>query len=175
MNMEQPLLEILPQELIICILECVCDLIIKELATLKFRQPKTPYGSTLNQFLQLNLVSKSFYHLLAYSIRVDGQPIKKRLLDLQMQKFTDYLESAEGYLLGRGRFIAGRRQCETLVIWKTCGQVWKNPPFVNIVPQLLLEEGNYCWSSEAAMYFLFQLKQFLDKEQVEGEQNRKYL
>jgi hypothetical protein len=127
--MGQPLLEILPPELIICILECVCGLIIKELSTLTFRRPKKPYGSTLNQFLQLNLVSKSFYHLLAYNIRVDGQPIKKRLLDLQMQKFTNYLDFGQAHILGRSR-----RQCETLVIRERCGEVWKNPAFVKSFP-----------------------------------------
>jgi len=127
--MGQPLLEILPPELIICILECVCGLIIKERSTLTFRRPKKPYGSTLNQFRQLNLVSKSFYHLLAYNIRVDGQPIKKRLLDLQMQKFTNYLGFGQANILGRSR-----RQCETLVIRERCGEVWKNPAFVKSFP-----------------------------------------
>jgi hypothetical protein len=42
----------------------------------------------------------------------------------------------------------------------------------NILSQIFLEEGNHCLNSEDAMYFLFQLKQFLDKEQMEGEQNR---
>jgi hypothetical protein len=75
--MVKRLLATLPQELIIRILECVCELIIKDLTTLTFK-PAPRYGGSLKQFRQLNLVSKSFHDLLAYSIRVDGLLVKKR-------------------------------------------------------------------------------------------------
>jgi len=166
--MVKPLLQTLSQELIIRILEFVCELIIKELTTLTFN-PATRYGRTLKQFLQLNLVSKSFHDILAYSVRVDGQLVKKRLLDLQMQKFTTYLEFAD--ILGRTVYSSERTsRSETEVIQDRCGQVWRNPAFIDIVPQVF---GEQHWiTSEAAIYFLFQLTKFLDKEDVDTERNR---
>ena len=158
--MVKPLLATLPQELIIRVLECVCELIIKDLTTLTFKPAqRLGYGRSLKQFRELNLVSNSFHDLLAYSIRVDGQLVKKTLLDLQMQKFTTYLELA--YILGRTAVSD---------LHKIFGPVWRNPAFINIVPELL--GGNTWITPEAAIYFLFQLRKFLDKDQVDTERNR---
>jgi hypothetical protein len=103
---------------------------------------------------------------------------KKILLDLQMQKFTTYLEFADilgriVYRSERSAYAFGRRtlsESETEVIQDRCRPVWRNPAFINIVPQLLGEQHSI--TSEAEIYFLFQLTKFLDKEQVETEWNR---
>ena len=84
--MTQPTLEGLPQELIADILEYVCEEIVKDLTELQLSS-KTPCHKLLHRFVHLHLVSRTFHAVLTHYARVDGVPVRKRLLDLQLGKF----------------------------------------------------------------------------------------
>ena len=130
-------LENFSQELLIHILEVVGKSIIRDLIKLEFTDYHESYGRLLNPLRQLRLVSNSFHVLLTHHVRVDGRPLRPRLLDLQMQRLKNYLESAftfGGYLMhnpsslftcksDRGIHIAGAH------ILRNCGFVWKNATF----------------------------------------------
>ena len=152
-------LDTLPRELMISILECVCQLIVKELTTLTFSR-RVPYGRILNQVTHLELASNLFHTLLKHYVRVDGMPVRQRLLELQMQKFTNYIESV-GIL---GRLPRPNHWSEVAEIQKTCGDVWRNPYFRNIIPQLLNEESKL--TSGAVIFFIFQLPKLFEAEPI---------
>jgi hypothetical protein len=151
-------LETLPRELMISILECVCQLIVKELTTLTFTR-SVPYGRILNQVTHLELASDLFHTLLKKYVRVDGMPVRQRLLELQMQKFTNYIETVG--LLPR---VRPHRWSEVAEIQNICGNVWMNPYFRNIIPQLLNEESKLTF--EAVIFFIFQLPQLFEAQLV---------
>ena len=87
--MSQQILRGFPEELITLILEHVCGLIVQELTA--FPRPRL-YRTTVNHFLRLLLVSRRFHRILTLYIRVDGMPVREKLLDLQMQRLIDFLE-----------------------------------------------------------------------------------
>ena len=89
---------ILPSEVLVHILEIVGKSICQDLITIDFHRgakssKAIPYGRHLNQFLQVCLVCKLFHRFLTDYVRVHGLPIRERLMDLQMLKFTNFLES----------------------------------------------------------------------------------
>src|SRR5271154_6749560 len=88
--MSKQTLQGLPQELITLILGHVCKQIVQELAA--FRSSPLQYPATLKQFLQLLLVSRCFHRVLTLYVRVDGMPVRARLLDLQIQRLRNFLE-----------------------------------------------------------------------------------
>lgn len=131
----------LPHDLTISILECVCELIIKELSALN----SIPNGQLLNQFVKLQLVSKSFRMLLTCSVRVDKTPVRERLLDLHIQNYLEfapifdentYRERYESYYWGRPVRYAPRVSEVNDVILTTCGQVWRSPPILGMLSQM---------------------------------------
>ena len=134
-------LQIFPQELLIVVLEQVCHLIVKDLTTLNVKH--TECAKFLHQFLQLHLVSRSFHGLLTHYVRVDGKPIRKRLLELQMQKLTTVLELSE--------IMDNPLKKSTL--YRACGYVWKNPLQFNILSDLF--DTAQFLSGGAARLFLF--------------------
>jgi hypothetical protein len=145
----------------ISILECVCQLIVKELATLTFAR-RVPFGRILNQVTHLELASDLFHTLLKKYVRVDGMPVRQRLLELQMQRFTNYIESV-GLLPGRRRGQPNDWS-EVAEIQNTCGNVWRNPYFRSIIPQLLNKESKL--TSEAVIFFIFQLPKLFEEQLV---------
>jgi hypothetical protein len=161
-------LETLPRELMISILECVCQLIVKKLTTLTFTR-RVPYGRILNQVTHLELASDLFHTLLTKYVKVDGMPVRQRLLELQMQKFTNYIESV-GVLPGRRRGQPSRWS-EVAEIQKTCGNVWMNTYFRNIIPQLLNEESKL--TSEAVIFLIFQLPKLFEAQLVKTADDSK--
>jgi len=71
----------------------VCGSIVEDLSILDF-DSRIPCPGILNQsYLQLHLVCQSFHRLLKYYVRVHGRLIRDRLLDLQLIKFTNMLET----------------------------------------------------------------------------------
>jgi hypothetical protein len=92
-------LQHIPSEVLVHILEIVGKSICQDLITIDFhRVAKSsnaiPYGRHLNQFLQVCLVCKLFHRLLTDYVRVHGSPWE-RLMDLQILKFTNFLESVK--------------------------------------------------------------------------------
>jgi len=90
----------IPSEILVQILETVGKSICQDLMTIDFhRGAKSsnaiPYGRHLNQFLQVGLVCKLFHRFLTDYVRVHGLPIRERLMDLQMLKFANFLESVK--------------------------------------------------------------------------------
>jgi hypothetical protein len=173
-------LENFSQELLIRILEQVGGSIVQDLVKLDIMNYHDGYGRLLNRFLQLNLVSKLFNVLLTHYVHVDGTPLRSRLLDLQMQKLTNYLESAFTF----GRYLMHNPSSESLCTWRSdrgihitgadilrnCGFVWKNPTFRSVCyPNLWL---NPCWCvflRETKIWLIFLLRDlFKDQLQVEN-------
>jgi hypothetical protein len=167
-------LQSLPHDLTVSILECVCKLIIEQLSALT----STPYGQLLNQFVQLQLVSKSFRMLLTCSVRVDKIPVRKRLLELQIQKFTHYLEFApifdknsyrhtyeRYYRVGRTQRYAPHVSEVKDMILTTCGPVWRSPAILSILSQMFTG-GRLTY--ETTIFFVSQLRKFLKPELVDG-------
>ena len=131
--MYQQTLRGLPEELITLILEYVCELIVQELTA--FPRQRL-YGATLNHFLRLLLVSRCFHRILTLYIRVDGIPVRERLLDLQMQRLRNFFE------FGRYKHISRIRQ--------TCGNVWGNPGSPSLILKLFVEE---CYQGPNVAFF----------------------
>src|SRR5271170_894267 len=135
-------LQTFPQELLLVVLEQVCRLIVKDLTTLNVKH--TECAKFLNQFLQLHLVSRSFHRLPTHYVRVDGKPIRERLLELQMQKLTTIFELVE--IMDKG--------LNKSTIYRACGHVWKNPLQFNTLSDLFDTTGAFL-SMGAARLFLF--------------------
>jgi hypothetical protein len=75
-------------------------------------------------------------------------------------------------ILGRRPPTQPNQWSEVAEIQRTCGNVWRNPTFRNIIPQLLNEESNL--TSEAVIFFIFQLPKLFEAQLVktaEGEGN----
>jgi len=174
------------QELLIRILEQVGDFIVQDLMKLDFMDYHQRYGRLLNPLLQLHLVSKSFHVLLTHHVRVDGRPLQSRLLDLQMQKLTNYLESA--FTFGRYRIHNPSSLCTCRSdrgihvtgnnILRNCGLVWKNPTFRSVCyPNLWI---NPCWCvflRETKIWLIFLLRDFKDElvETMDSEDDFYYM
>ena len=143
--MPQPTLQGLPQELITDILEYVCEQIVKDLTGLRFNS-KTPCHKLLHPFVNLHLVSRTFHAVLTHYVRVEGLPVRKRLLDLQMGKFMNLVKTSSTF--ARDDFLG----CEVSPVLKHCGHVWKNPRLVKIFPQLFVQSS--ILEPAAARFFL---------------------
>jgi hypothetical protein len=131
-GMPQPTLQGLPQELITDILEYVCEQIVKDLTELHLRS-KTPCHKLLHPFVQLHLVSRTFHAVLTHYVRVDGVPVRKRLLDMQLGKFINLVKTSSRFA---GYDFLG---CDLSSVLKHSGHVWKNPSLVKIFPQLFAQ------------------------------------
>jgi hypothetical protein len=114
--------------------------------------PRPLYGATLNYFLQLLLVSRCFHRILTLYIRVDGIPVRKRLLDLQMQRLINFLEFGSGHY----KQISGIRT--------TCGYVWGNPGSPSLIFKLFVEERYQ--ASETAFFHMCLLPKLFEKENL---------
>jgi len=156
--MSKQSLQNLPQELITLVLEHVCRLIVQDLTMFVFPR-RNPYGETLNQYLRLLLVSRCFHRILTHYVRVDGIPIRKKLLDLQMQRLINFLEFG-------GCSDSGRQIGQIL---DKCGYVWANPGSRNLILQLFSKEDYQ--SSEAEVFYIGLLPKMFQKELVKTVDN----
>lgn len=100
-----------------------------------------PYGRLLNQ---LHLVCKSFHGILTDYVHVDGVPIRDRLMDLRMLKFTNFVESVatiKSYLEASQERFHETCRCRVEIdgdgIVETCGFVGKNVQFRKLYCELL--------------------------------------
>ena len=141
-------LENFSQELLIRIFELVGGSIVQDLIKLDFMEYHESYGRLLNPLLQLHLVSKSFHLLLTHYVLVDGRTLRSRLLDLQMQKLTNYLESAftfGQYLMHNPSLLCTCRiRITGKDILRNCGFVWKNPTFRSVCYPNLWLNPSWC-------------------------------
>jgi hypothetical protein len=137
-----------PRELFLRILENVCESIVEGRTEWEYLDCGWFYYATqLRNFSKLNLVSKSFHTLLTHYVRVDETPVRKKVLDLQMLRFTVILEA--------GQFIASKEGHYTVhAIKSVCGPVWNNPAFRdrNTLTQffrypihMILRRGSLAW------------------------------
>ena len=165
-----------PQELLLVVLEQVCNLIVKDLTTLDLT--RTPCGSHLHQFFGLHLVSRSFHGFLTNYIQDDGKPIGKRILELQMQKLTEFLQ---WYPMVSRRHCTKPVPLRRLDIYGVCGYVWKNPLVFSIVPDLFNEDMFLsqdaaklflCWAPESCKEWLTETKE-IDSEDIQSEEHLK--
>jgi len=142
-------LQTLPQVVLGDILEEVCQWIVKDLTTLD-PEHTTSYARLLCQFRGLHLVSRSFHALLTHYVRVDGKTIRKRILELQMQKLTALLE-----LIPMVAIREGSRPVllHPSTVIQTCGFVWKNPLVFDVLPHLF--HTKLFLSPDAAIVFLY--------------------
>src|SRR5271170_7211480 len=143
----------LPEDLLIQILQNVCELILGDLLVFRtHRQKEERFGRFLNQFRQLNLVCKSFHRLLTHSVRVRRTPVRQKLLDLQMEKFTYHLETA-GFLMRehrKTRYTDFNRWSGITIphILLICGSVWNHPSFSSIFPQLFDKDCHVSYNAK---------------------------
>ena len=79
------ILERLPEELIIYIIDYICEMIVQDLTRIRF-EPHVEFGREPNQFKDIRLVCKTFYRIIHNTVLVDGLPIRPRLLCLQMDR-----------------------------------------------------------------------------------------
>jgi len=151
--MSNTTLQDLPLEVITLILQHVCELIVRDLTSFDFRcGGRNPYyGKTLNEFVQLLLVSRRFYKILSLCVRVDGKAIRKTLLDLQMQRLINFLEFGGG----------SKSEYQIHQIGRTCGYVWENPGAPDVILRLF-DERHY-QSCEAAVFHMCLLPKLLKK------------
>jgi len=167
-------LQTFPQELLLVVLEQVCHLIVRDLTTLDLTRKSC--GRFLHQFFGLHLVSRSFHGLLTRYIRVDGNPIRKRILELQMQKLINFLQWYP--IVGRSEFRVPV-PLKVSDIYEACGHVWKNPLVFSIVPDLFEEDmflsqdaakQFLCWAPESCKEWLTETKE-IDSEDIQSEEH----
>ena len=162
----------LPEDILIQILQTVCESILDDL--LIFRvcpEQDERFGLFLNQFLQLNLVCRSFHRHLTHSVRVRGTPVRRKLLDLQTEKFKYLLETVGFIMREHNRMCSPDFNSFWSItiphILLICGSVWNNPSFPSIFPQLFVEDSRV--SYEAQLYLLYLVPSLFEKELVEND------
>src|ERR1700685_659133 len=130
--MTRALLETLPRECLIDILQFVSESILVDLANFDREWwLGQRYSDLLNQYLQLALVCHDFHIIITRYIRVDDVPLRQKLLALQAAQFSKFLDTP-GTLIPILKDFGFVRT----TIMRSCGAVWGNPTFFDLFPRL---------------------------------------
>ena len=136
--MTRELLETLPRECLIAILQFVSESILVDLTNFERECWRgQPYSALLNQYRHLALVCHDFHIIITRYIRVDDVPIRQKLLALQAARFSKFLDT-------RGKPTPVLKDSGFLrtTIMRSCGAVWGNPTFFDLFPRLF-DSGEY--------------------------------
>ena len=159
-NMSVLVLQRIPSEVLVHILEMVGKSICQDLITIDFHRgtkssKAIPYGR----------------HVLGMQV---GLPIRERLMDLQMLKFTNFLESVkitQHHLEILRVQDESECQCWPQIdgagIVESCGFVWKNPLFRHICSQLFHPNGYSLFSRGTNVWLISLLRDVFKKDLVE--------
>jgi len=129
--MTRELLETLPRECLIGILQFVSESILVDLTNFEreWRRGQR-YLALLNQYRQLALVCHDFHIIITRYIRVDDVPLTQKLLALQAARFSRFLE-IQGNPATPALKDSGLLRT---TIMRSCGAVWWNPTFFDLYP-----------------------------------------
>src|SRR5271154_4811958 len=133
----------LPKDCVIRILQLFCESVIVDLTDWN---GKESYGALLHQYTQLLLVCRTFHSFTNLYVKVDGVPIRKKLIKQQKVRFLDLLGTIEI------RWPNDPRPAATSTwhgldiqsnVLRLCGSAWNNSTVLENVPRLFKFENEH--------------------------------
>jgi len=133
----------LPKDCVIRILELFCESVIGDLTDWN---GKDSYGALLHQYTQLLLVCRSFHSLTNLFVKVDGVPIRKKLIKEQKARFLDLLGTIEIRWPNDPRPATSSTWHGPDIqrnVLRLCGSAWNNSAVLENVPRLFKFENEH--------------------------------